>query len=390
MPCYNHKMKSVILYLSLIFIAGFVILSETFSPIWLLIVVLVMLWPQRKVKSVRPVYLLTILLLLFYLLFHFFTILIPFIIGIGLAYVLAPIIDFLERKRIPRIIAILGCLLPIIAVFPLLIFFVVSGLIDELQGLIGKIPGAIEQGHIYFRVAIDKLAEWGIDIQPGMLTNTITTQLNNILVGFFTTVSQIGKGIGSIIMVIYNLIIIPVSTYLFLADRDKIMDWFRNLFTREESRRIDGFITRLNVSLARFFRGQIVLMAVVGFIVGFALWLLGIKFYLLLGLIAAFCNLIPNIGYILSFIPAILIGATSPSPLTNVIKIVAVYVGEQLIENFYLGPVIIGQASRLHPIIVMVALIIGGLTFGFWGVLLAIPTTIFVREFVNFFLGINV
>jgi len=191
------------------------------------------------------------------------------------------------------------------------------------------------------------------------------------------------------IMVLYNIIIIPVSAYLFLADRNKIMDWFRNLFTRDESRRIDGFLARLNISLARFFRGQIILMAVVGFIVGFSLWLLGIRYYLLLGLIAAVCNLVPNIGYILSFIPAILIGLTSAFPLANVIKIVAVYVGEQLLENFYLGPTIIGQASRLHPIIVMVALIIGGLTFGFWGVLLAIPVTIFFREFTNYFLGLN-
>ena len=220
--------------------------------------------------------------------------------------------------------------------------------------------------------------------------STVTDHINNILVGFFTTLGQIGKGIGSIVIIIYNLIVIPVSAYLFLADRNRIMKWFRNLFTREESKRIDGFIDRLNVSLARFFRGQIILMATVGLIVGFALWLLGIKYYLLLGLIAAFFNLIPNVGYILSFIPAILIGLTSPSPLVNLLKIVAVYVGEQLLENFYLGPKIIGHASRLHPIIVMIALIIGGLMFGFWGVLLAIPVTIFGREFVNYFLEINV
>ncbi|MGD9379898.1 MAG: AI-2E family transporter [candidate division WOR-3 bacterium] len=383
-------MKNVVFYISTLLIAAFVILSETFSPIWLLIVVLVMLWPQRKAPNVRPIYLMTILLLLFYLLFNFFAILVPFIIGIGLAYVLTPLVDLLERKRIPRILAILACLLPIIVVFPLLIFFIVSGLIDELQGLIAKIPDVIEQGQIYFRVAIDKLIEWGIEIEPNIITNTLTTQLNNILVGFFTTISQIGKGIGSIIVIIYNLIIIPVSAYLFLADRNAIMQWFRNLFTHKEGQQIDGFIKRLNISLSRFFRGQIVLMAVVGFIVGFSLWLLGIKYYLLLGLIAAVCNLIPNIGYILSFIPAILIGLTSPSPLINVIKIVSVYVGEQLIENFFLGPTIIGRASRLHPLTVMVVLIIGGITFGFWGVVLAIPGTIFVREFMNYFLEINV
>ena len=383
-------MQHAVLYISLVLIAAFVVLSPTFSPIWLLIVVLAMLWPQRKTKNARPTYLLTILLLFLYLLFSYFSILVPFIIGIGIAYILTPIVDFLEGKKLPRILAILVCLVPIIAFFPLLIFFIVSGLIDELQGLITKLPDIIQQGQDYFRVAIDKLIERGIDIEPTLLTNTITTQLNNILTGIFSTISQIGKGIGSIVAIIYNVIVIPLSAYLFLADRDKIMDWFRNLFPPEESKRIDGFIKKLNISLARFFRGQIVLMTVVGFIVGFALWILGIKYYLLLGFIAGAFNLVPNIGYVLSFIPAILIGITSPNPLVNVIKIVAVYVGEQLIENFFLGPLIVGQASKLHPMVVMIILIIGGITFGFWGVLLAIPVTIFVREFMNHFLDVNI
>jgi len=382
--------QNVVLYISLILIAAFVVLSQSFSPIWLLVVVMLILWPQRKSENVRPVYLLSILLLLLFVLFNYFGILAPFVIGIGLAYILTPIVDFLERKRTPRILAILACLLPIIAFFPLLIVLVISGLVDELQGLIKKLPEVIEQGQIYFGVAIDKLVEWGIDIEPDILSNTITTQLNNILAGVFTTIDQIGKGIGSIIVVIYNLIVIPISAYLFLSDRNKIMNWFRNQFSREEGRKIDGFIQKLNVSLGRFFRGQLMLMAVVGFIVGFALWLLGIKYYLLLGMIAAVCNLIPNVGYILSFIPAILIGITSPSPLVNCIKIVSVYVGEQLIENFFLAPAIIGRASKLHPLVVMAVLIIGGVTFGFWGVVLAIPVTIFVREFMNYFLGANI
>ncbi|UCG31199.1 MAG: AI-2E family transporter [candidate division WOR-3 bacterium] len=382
-------MQNVVLYLSFIIIGAFVILSKTFSPIWLLLIVMAMLWPQRKKNIVRPVYLMSILLLLMSLLFAYFTILVPFIIGIGLAYILAPIVDILENKRVPKILAILACLIPIIALLPLLIFFIISGLVNEMQGLIKIIPSVIQQGQLYFRAGIEKLMELGMDIDPNILTNTITNQLNSILSGIFGTISQIGKGIGSIIIIIYNIIIIPLSAYLLLSDRKRIMDWFRNLFPTAERKQIDGFIEKLNFSLARFFRGQIVLMALVGFIVGFSLWILGIRYYLLLGLIAGICNLIPNIGYILSFIPAILIGITSANPLVNLIKIVSVYVSEQVVENLYLGPVIIGRASRLHPLVVMVALIIGGTTFGIWGVVLAIPVTIFVREFMNHFLSYN-
>lgn len=383
-------MQNIVLYIALILLATFLVLSKTFSPVWLLIIIMAMLWPDRKKSRVRPVFLLTILFLSLSVLFSQFTILVPFIVGMGLAYILAPIVNLLEAKRVPRVISILICLLPVIALFPMLIFLVVSGLVDEMQRLITRMPDLIQQSQMYFRTVIEKVSEVGIEIDPNILTNTITSHLNNIVTGIFSTISQIGKGIGSIIIVVYNIIIIPLSAYLLLADRDRILDWFRNLFSRKDARRIEGFIQRLNISLARFFRGQLILMVVVGFIVGFALWILGIKYYLLLGIIAGICNLIPNIGYILSFIPAILIGLASPDPLINLIKIIAVYAGEQIIENIYLGPVIIGQASRLHPIVVMIALIIGGTAFGVWGVILAIPITIFVREFMNYFLQVNV
>lgn len=382
-------MQKVVIYITIILIAAFIILSKTFSPIWLLLLILAVLWSHRRDKNTRPIFLLTIFLFLLYFLFHYFSILIPFIIGLGIAYILAPLVNLLEKKRIPRVIAILMLLLPIIAIFPLIGFLIISGLIGEIQGLTEKIPYMIQQIQLFSGTVIDKLIELGIEIDPNIIANTITSHLTNILSGIFTTIGQIGKGIGSIIIVVYNLVFIPLSAYLFLSDREKIADWFKNLFNVEDRKQINEFIDRLNVSLARFFRGELLLMLIVGCIVGFALWILGIKYYLLLGVVAGICNLIPNIGYILSFVPAILIGLLSPNPLVNVIKIASVYIGEQLLENFYLGPVIIGKSSNLHPVVVMVVLILGGVIFGFWGVIVAVPATIIIREFLNYFLNLN-
>jgi predicted PurR-regulated permease PerM len=302
---------------------------------------------------------------------------------------LTPLIAFLEKRKIPRPIAILIFLLPIIAIFPLLFFLMVSGIISELQILMEKIPYAIQQIQISSGAIINRLLELGIEIDPNIITKTITSHLTNIISGLFKTMGQIGKGIGSIVVIAYNLVFIPLSAYLFLADREKIVSWLQNLFNIKDRKRMNEFFAQLNISLARFFRGSLLLMLIVGFIVGFTLWLLGIKYYLLLGLIAGICNLIPNIGYVLSFIPAILIGLLSQSPIANLLKITSVYVGEQLLENLFLGPVIIGKSSHLHPVVVMIALILGGTIFGFWGVLLAVPATIIMREFLNYFFEMN-
>lgn len=381
--------KIVFYIITVTLIAAFIILSKTFAPIWLLLLVITMLWSQRQESNIRPVFLLSILLFILYFLFHYFSILVPFIIGFGLAYILAPLVEFLERKKLPRIVAILIILLPILAVFPLLIILIVTGLITELQGLIEKIPYGLQYLQTYFGTIMDKLIESGVEIDPKLIGNTITSQISRIISGLFTTIGQIGKGIGSLVIIVYNLILIPLSAFLFLSDRQHIADWFKNLFGAQERERIDGFIVKLNVSLARFFRGTLIMMFLVGFIVGFSLWILGIRYYLLLAIIAAFFNLIPNIGFILSFIPAIIIGLLTPSPLGNTIKIIGVYAGEQLLENLVLGPIIIGKSSRLHPVVVMITLILGGAIFGFWGVMLAVPITIFIREFLNYFLNLN-
>ncbi len=382
-------MQKVVLYITIVLIAAFIILSNAFSLIWLLLIVIAMLWSHQREKNVRPVFLISILLFLLYFLFDYFTILVPFLVGFGLAYVLAPFVNFLEQRKIPRPVAILAFLLPLITLMPLLVFLVISGLVSELQVLIEKIPAMIEQVQMYSGVVIEKLTEIGIEVDPNIVANTITSQLSNIIRGLFATIGQIGKGIGGLIVVLYNLVFIPLSAYLFLADREEIMNWFRNQFGTRDRKRVDTFIDRLGVSLARFFRGTLLLMLIVGFIVGFSLWVLGIKYYLLLGVLAGVCNLIPNIGYVLSLIPALLIGLLSPAPVPSLIKIAGVYVGEQMLENFLLGPLIIGKSSKLHPVVVMIVLILGGAIFGFWGVILAVPLTIFIREFLNFYLHLS-
>jgi predicted PurR-regulated permease PerM len=382
-------MQKVVFYISVLLFAGFIILSKTFSPLWLLLLIIVLLWSYRHNRDIRPLFILAIFFFLLFFVLHYFAILIPFIIGAGLAYILAPFVGSLEKRKIPRAIAILIFLLPIIAIFPLLFFLMVSGIVSELQILIEKIPYTIQQIQISSGAIINKLLELGIEIDPNIIANTITSHLTNIISGIFRTFGQIGKGIGGIIVIVYNFVFIPLSAYLFLADREKIVKWVQNLFNIRDQKRMNEFFSRLDISLARFFRGSLLLMFIVGFTVGFSLWILGIKYYLLLGLIAGICNLIPNIGYVLSFIPAILIGLLSPSPAVNLLKITSVYVGEQLLENFFLSPIIIGKSSHLHPVIVMIALILGGTTFGFWGVLLAVPATIVMREFLNYFLELN-
>lgn len=379
----------ILLYIAIAILLVFLIISKIFSPLWLLLLTLFILWPHRRANNLRPLFFISLFLLCVYIVVRYFSVLMPFIIGTGIAYVIGPVIDTLEKRKIPRVIAILIILLPLVALAPLVIFLLTINLINELKFLITKIPDFITQSRLIIDGVIEKLNTIGIDITHEIVMNTLSNYLGTILNGLLQAVLQLGQGIKGIFLLFYNYILIPLITYLLLADREKVKLWIENLIPGEERDNFNTFIKRLNISFSRYFRGQILMMIIVGFIIGFFLWLSGIRYYVFLGITAALCNLIPNVGYIISLILAVFIGFLTPPSLISIIKILIIYLGEQLLENLLLAPLIIGKVSRLHPAVVILALMVCGSAGGLWGIILAIPLIIFLRESLNHFLGLN-
>lgn len=382
-------MERIFYILSIVIILIFLLVSKIFSPIWLLILVIFLLWPQRRAENIRPLFIATFLLLFIFIIACYFSVLTPFIFGAGIAYIIAPLVEILERRKIPRFLAILAILLPLVAIVPFVIFLLTINLVNELRFIFEKIPEFISRGKLFIDVVAAKLSTIGININQENIINTIGTYLGSITSGVYQTIVQIGQGIRGIVIIIYNFILIPITAFLLLADREKIALLLENLFPQNERDKFRTFLSKININFSRYFRGTIILMILVGFIIGFLLWLLGIRYYVFLGITAAFFNLIPNVGFVLSLALALLIGALTPPPILSILKISLVYVGEQLLENFLLGPIIISRVSRLNPVIVILAFVLGGSLAGIWGIIFAIPIIIFLREFLNSFLDLN-
>ncbi len=382
-------MEKVLFYLAMLTLLIFIFVAGVFSPVWLIFLVIFILWKQKSIKETRPFFFASIFLLFAYVVFRYFSILIPFIIGAALAYIVAPIVDGLEQRKFPRVLSILIVILPLVAVIPFVLFLLTVNLISEIRILIERVPELIERSRLFISAVIQRLEFAGITLNQEIVLNAINNYFGSLLNGLLQAILQIGQGVRGIFFILYNFFLTPVVSYILLADRAKIYQWLMNLIPREEQSNFDLFMKKLNVSFALYFRGQIVLMIIVGLITGFLLWLLGVRYYVFLGIVAGLCNLIPNVGFVLSLTPALLIGILTPPSHISILKILIIYIGEQMLENFLLGPLIIGKASRLSPAIVLLALILGGGIGGFWGIIFAVPTVIFLRELLNHFLGLN-
>jgi predicted PurR-regulated permease PerM len=173
-----------------------------------------------------------------------------------------------------------------------------------------------------------------------------------------------------------------VAGYL-MHTRDQIFGFFRTLVPPPSRRSFDRLLYRMDRGLAGVVRGQLVICAVNGVLSAIGFFMLGLKYWPVLALIAGIMSIIPIFGSILSTVPAVLIGLTQD--FWTAFWVLLWILGIHQIEANFLNPKIIGVAARLHPVLVVFVLIVGEHFFGLWGALLAVPVLSLTHSLFNHF-----
>lgn len=295
-----------------------------------------------------------LLLLLGWFLFQISTILIGLFIAYIIMAALAPFADFLEAKRVPKIIA------TVIPYF-LTIFFLISLIIPIIPFFASQVESLL----VSFPTYLDQAAKvFGISFNSSELRSLVTSEAAQLGRNALFITSKV---FGSI----FSLLTIFVLGFYLLVDHKRLHVSFVNLFPNEAHIKIRTTMTQIEYKLGAWLRGQIVLSVFVGFITWVALSIVGLEFALSLALIAGILEIIPTIGPIIAAVPAVIVALTI-SP-TMALVIIALYVGIQMLENNVLVPRIMGKAVGLNPIIIIIGILIGGELMGFVGALLSIP-----------------
>jgi predicted PurR-regulated permease PerM len=149
--------------------------------------------------------------------------------------------------------------------------------------------------------------------------------------------------------------------------------------------RVSQVAGRVDGILGRYFRGAVIVAVIQGTISGTVLWIAGVDYALVLGIMTGVLNFIPYLGLVVSLIVASLVATISGGAVaTKVIVVVVLYLSQKLLEATVLGPRIIGGQVGLHPVLLILCLLVFGALFGFVGLLIAVPVTalivVFVRE----------
>lgn len=313
----------------------------------------------------------------------------PFILALILAYVLNPVVELLER-RMPRPAAILFLALPLAAIAALLVFILVPAVANQVGQLMSNVPDWIRviEGWIGdLRARLIGLGIQGInqdtvpdlgDIDAQEVVDYLQRRQSELAQGGIAAVLGIGRGLGAVLGVLGYLVLLPVLVYYLLRDWNGMRAKLADLVPPPYRERVLDFAGEYNRLLSRYLRGQLLLAAIVGLIVGVGFWLVGFPYALLLGLVAGVLNIVPYVGLLISLAAAVVISLFSEAILASLVKVAIVFGAEQVLENI-IGPRIVGDSVGLHPVWVILALVLFSFFFGFVGLLIAVPAAVLLK-----------
>lgn len=303
-------------------------------------------------------------------------ILIPFLVSIALVYTLEPLVDWFEKRKLSRNLSVLAAMLSATLGVILLVVVLAPSIWKQLQASIHQVPQALQagsdlarQGLGYLETHVDsalldrvKEAVDGVRNDPSAITSTVGEWLMG---GIFGIVNLGSTALG--------LLIVPFFVYYLLVDLHDIRRGFDRRIPDRFRVRWARLVDDLGLVMRGYVRGKFLVAIGMSLTYAIGLWIVGVPLWAGIGLIAGFLGIIPYLGVMSGIVLALAFAALSGASLAKLGGVIVVFVIAQIVEDYVLTPRLIGDRLELHPMLVFIALIIGGEMFGLLGLVLAIP-----------------
>lgn len=283
-----------------------------------------------------------------------------------------PLVDKLQRRGIPRGLSIAILFTIIVGLVALIIVLFVPLITDQLTALAANFPSFYE-----------RLLKALPASQDQNFVNTIQRSLGTISQQIGSLTQSIFTGVASFFGGFISFVAILVLTFYMTLEENGIRRFFTGLVPSKYHPYLMRLFQRLEERLGLWLRGQLLLGVIIGSMTFIGLLILGVKYTLVLALIAGVTELIPAIGPIIGSVPAILV-AFSDSPVKALIVLI-LYILIQQLENHLIVPRVMSKVTGLNPVIIILVMLIGGKTAGIAGLFLAVPVTLVIQTFLEDF-----
>ncbi|MBN1307053.1 MAG: AI-2E family transporter [Chitinispirillaceae bacterium] len=302
----------------------------------------------------------------------------PLVIALLLKFLLQPAVNFLETRGMRRLTALITLYLIIITVAGAALFIVMPLLMKEARNFSAHLP-------LYDKMlegALVKVRELILQKFP----SAAVPDFYALVHGFFEAksahlIESLPHYVSTAASMLSIAAIVPVIAFFYLADGHLIQ---KALLRLAPNRYFEMFVLlsdKILGAVQAFIRGQLIDALSVGVMTSIGLALIGLPYFLVIGIIAGLGNLIPYLGPVIGFIPAFIVILVSPLGFSalGLLKVIIVFVTVQFIEGTFIYPLAVGKSVNLHPLVVIVGVTIGGMIGGIVGMLIIIPMICVVK-----------
>lgn len=328
--------------------------------------------PEVNLPSyVRFACIMIVLTILVYWLSAMQELIVPLVFSILFAMILYPINHRLESWRVPRVAAILICLVILIGFFYLL-FYLIS---LQISSFTSEAPKLLERGN----QILDKLQTFGEDrfhIERSKMVSEARNYVNNLI-------RESGSFLTSTLLATTNTLstisIVPLYIFFLMLYRDFFRSFFYKVFTNTKRAKIDVVFARIYTVVKDYLVGLVLVIVIVGVLNTVGLLILGIDYAVFFGFLGAFMILIPYIGILIgSLLPALFTLLTHENPLVA-LGVIGVFSFVQILEGNFITPYIVGSKVSINPLAAIIVLLLWGQLWGVTGLILALPMTAILK-----------
>lgn len=317
------------------------------------------------------------------------SIIIPlFVYTVALVYLLRPVVEYISKKKVPRTLAVFLTYFFIIIIVLLLLFYLFPIIVKQLIAFgtalrTQFIPTAQQVFKKFFDAYQAKFKGTPLDLREGL--SSLVNQVKSV--NYSRIAGNISGATINIVSGILNLVLAPVLAFFILKDLPVIKETIVNLVPEGRRLEVLDIIGKVNEVLSGFLKGQIIIASFVGVLATIWFWILGLKFPLLLGIIAGVFNIVPYFGPIIGGGTAAIVAlfGTANPLFRALIVIIGMFVIQQ-IDSMLISPLVLKRQVNLHPVLIVFSLLIGGSLLGILGLLLAVPVAAVSKVLVYHFI----
>lgn len=307
----------------------------------------------------------------------------PFLVAMGLAYLLDPLVDRVEARGIGRTMAIILLAVPAVLGIAAIVVFGVPALGRQGSDFIRDLPTLVDRIQSWARnfeawlaglpgvggAIADRLQQ----IDGEAVAQMLEEQQAQLADRGWAAVLGVGRGLGAAVALLGYVVLTPVIAFYLLRDWDGFMDRLEGLLPRKRHEQVLAFAQEYDDLLGRYLRGQITVALAMGALTAIGLWIWQFPYAFLIGGLVTVFSVVPYLGLLLSLLPAVAVALTSGAVGYSLLKVAVVFGVVQTLEGTVISPRIVGDSVGLHPVWVVLALSAGGYYLGFVGLLLAVP-----------------